>query len=648
LSVEGRNRAEQARQRGEGRLRNIPDSILEGCKLIDFDWNLRYLNDAAARRRLEAGEHLVGRSLLDVYPGIEHCKAFAYYRRSMEERRPQRFETAVTLSDKTTRWYEVSVAPVREGIFVLSLDVTDRVQAERELRKSEERLRQAVRVSGTGIFDHEHSSELVYWSPEQYVIYGWDPDTPVTVAGYIAAVHPDDRERIAAAVRRAHDPAGDGFFDVEHRLIRPDGSVRWTNIRSQTFFEGEGTNRHPVRTVGAATDITDRKQEEADKAKLEARLFQAQKMESIGRLAGGVAHDFNNLLTVINGYTDVLLRGMGDADPAQGPLNEIKKAGLRAAELTQQLLAFGREQVTAPKPLNLNDTIRDLENLLRRLIGEDIVLETVLSPELGRVMADPGQIFQVLMNLAANSRDAMPYGGQLRIGTANVDLDDRYTGEHPEAIPGRYVQLTVSDSGVGMDVETRAHIFEPFFTTKRVGEGTGLGLATVYGVVKQAGGFIRVSSEPGRGATFQIYLHRVEKAIEVEEGREHPAGEWQGDETILLVEDQPELRKLVRTILEGRGYRVLEAANAEDALDRSQQWARHIDLMLTDVIMPGMTGLDLANRLKSLRPEMKVIYMSGYSPTATMHEIQAAGIDYLQKPLSLDDLVSKVREVLER
>jgi two-component system, cell cycle sensor histidine kinase and response regulator CckA len=646
VSVDRRKSAKLVRQRAEP-FRNILDSMLEGCQLIGFDWTILYMNKAA-QHGLEQGKHPVGRSLLDVYPRIEKSAAFVHYRRCMKERTPQHFEDAVTLPDGTNTSREVSVVPVPDGIFVLSRDVTERIQAEKDLRRNEERLRQAVRVSGTGIFDHDHSSELVYWSPEQYTIYGWTPETPVTVPKYLAAVHPEDRERIAAAVRRAHDPAGDGFFDVEHRLVRPDGSVRWTNIRSQTFFEGTGENRHPVRTVGAATDITDRKQAEAEKARLEERLFQAQKMESIGRLAGGVAHDFNNLLTVINGYSDLLLKRRGAGDPAQAPLQEIKKAGLRAAELTQQLLAFSREQIAVPKVLNLNTVIRDLEDLLRRLIGEDITLVTVLSPELGRVSADPGQIFQVLINLAANSRDAMPHGGQLRIETANVDLKDRYVKEHPEAIPGPYVQLTVSDSGTGMDAETCTHIFEPFFTTKRVGEGTGLGLATVYGVVKQAGGLIRVRSEPGQGATFTIYLHRVEDTVEVEEGEGRPTGTRQGTETILLVEDQIELRKLFRTVLESYGYRVLEAANAEEALQRSERWTERIHLMLTDVVMPGMSGLDLATRLIPLRPQMKVIYMSGYSPTATLSEIQNAGIDYLQKPLSPADLVAKVREVLER
>lgn len=646
--VDDRKRAEEALRRAEERFRNILDSMVEGCMLIDFGWTYLYINEAAAKHEPGERADLVGRSMLEVHRGVENTDFFAHYRRCMEERLPSRFQTSFTISGGGTRSYQISVVPVPEGIFVLSLDVTDREQAEKELRRSEERLRQAIRVSNTGIFDHDHSSDLVYWSPEQYAMYGVDPSTPITIAEYLSRVHPEDRERIAAAVRRAHDPAGDGFFDIEHRLVRPDGTVRWTSIRSQTFFEGVGEDRHPVRTVGAANDITERKQAEADKAKLEAQLFQAQKMESIGRLAGGVAHDFNNLLTVINGYTDLLLQGVSGGDPMEKSLQEIKKAGQRAAELTQQLLAFGRKQITMPKVLNLNHLVRDVENLLRRLIGEDISLTTVLTPALGRVIADPSQIVQVLMNLAANGRDAMPNGGRLRIETANIELDDRYEGEHPEATPGPYVRLTVSDSGSGMDAETRAHLFEPFFTTKKVGEGTGLGLATVYGAVKQAGGFIRVYSEPGRGSTFKIYLHRVQDAIETERAPCSPAGTLHGTETILLVEDQPELRQLARTILESYGYEVLEASDAEEALHLAERWSAQIHLMLTDVVMPGMNGWELANRMKRLRPDTKVIYMSGYAANASPGEIQEAGIDYLQKPLTPDDLVCKVREVLER
>ena len=648
VNLDERKTAERALQQAEERFRYVMDNMLEGCKLIDFNWTLLYVNEAAASHFLKRREEVIGRSLFDAHPGLVDSEAFPYLRRCMEDRKAQHLQETVLRPDGTARWYEVSVIPVPEGIFVLSLDVTDRTRAEKDLRESEERLRQAVRVSGIGIFDHDHASDFVYWSPEEYEIYGWSPDIRVTVQKYIESVHPDDRERIAAAVRSAHDPAGDGSFDVEHRLVRPDGTVHWTSIRSQTFFEGEGEGRHPVRTVGAATDVTDRKQAEEDKAKLEGRLYQAQKMESIGRLAGGVAHDFNNLLTVINGYTDLLLNQKGASEKTRVPLQEIKKAGLKAAELTQQLLAFGREQKTMPKVLNLNRVIRDQENLLRRLIGEDIRLETALSPDLGPVRADPGQILQVLMNLAANGRDAMPHGGSLRIETANIDLDDRYALEYAEAVPGPYVLLSVSDTGLGMDAETRGHIFEPFFTTKRVGKGTGLGLATVYGVVKNAGGFIRVQSEPEKGATFFIYLHRVEGAADVEEAKRCLLGNARGTETVLLVEDQPELRELVRTTLQNCGYTVLEAANADEALQRSAGWAGEIHLMLTDVVMPGMSGWDLASRLKAQGSQMKVIYMSGYSPTATPREIQDAGIDYLQKPMSPDDLLCKVREVLDR
>lgn len=648
LGIDDRKRAEEALRRAEERFRNAVDNMLEGCSLIDFGWTFLYVNEAAAAQALRERKDLIGRSMLDVYPVREHSETFARYRRCMEERVAQRFEQAFTRPSGATRWFQMSVVPVPEGIFVLSLEITDHRQAEKELRRSEERLRQAVRVSSTGIFDHDHASDVVYWSPEQQAIYGWDPQKPVTVAGYLERVHPEDRERIEAAIHRAHDPAGDGFFDIEHRLVRPDGTVRWTSIRSQTFFEGEGEQRHPVRTVGAATDITDRKQAEEDKVRLESQLFQAQKLESIGRLAGGVAHDFNNLLTVINGYGDLLLQRVSTSDPIRKPLAEIKKAGQRAAELTQQLLAFSRKQITLPKVLNLNEVIRDVEDLLRSLIGEDIVLRTVLDPGLGQVIADPGQVGQILMNLAVNSRDAMAGGGRLTIETANIDLDSRYAGEDPEATPGPYVQLTVSDSGTGMDEETRAHVFEPFFTTKKVGEGTGLGLATVYGAVKQAGGFIQVDSEPGQGASFQIYLHRIERTSEIQEAPRPASRKLGGRETILLVEDLPELRQLVRTILEGYGYKVLEAANAEEALANSERCVGSIHLVLTDVVMPGMGGLELAKRLKLRRPEMKVVFMSGYPASASPGEMQNAGIDYLQKPLSGDDLVLKVREVLQR
>jgi hypothetical protein len=396
-----------------------------------------------------------------------------------------------------------------------------------------------------------------------------------------------------------------------------------------------------------AVDITDLKEAEKERTQLQTQLYQAQKMEAVGRLAGGVAHDFNNLLMVIIGHSDLALKRLNARNPIRRHITEIEKAGQRAAELTGQLLAFSRKQIIQPKVLDLNFVVKDVERMLRRLIGEDITLTIVLSPELGRVKADPSQMSQVLMNLAVNSRDAMPNGGHLTIETANVDPDDTFAMEQTEVRPGPFVRLVVSDSGIGMDAETRAHLFEPFFTTKRTGEGTGLGLATVYGIVKQAGGFIRVHSEPGKGATFQIYLPRVAETAEVKEAAISAAWASYGTETILLVEDQPEVRKLARMVLRSFGYNVLEAADAREALFHSARCAGPIHLLLTDVVMPGMSGHELAAQLKPLRPEMKVLYMSGYTASAIVRqEILEAGINYLQKPVSRDNLAAKVREVL--
>jgi signal transduction histidine kinase len=383
-------------------------------------------------------------------------------------------------------------------------------------------------------------------------------------------------------------------------------------------------------------------------AQTQGQLEQAQKMDAIGRLAGGVAHDFNNLLTVILGRTDILMHPLKPEDPLRRGIELIQRTARRAADLTRQLLAFSRKQVLEAVVLDLNAVTTDMKDLLGRLIGEDIALVTTPSPDLGRVKADRGQIEQVIMNLAVNARDAMPQGGHLILETENVDLDAEYVRRHVGARPGPHVMLAVSDSGVGIPREIQPHIFEPFFTTKEQGKGTGLGLATVYGIVKQSGGYLEVDSEPGRGTTFRIYLPRVDATAPAAERSTRPAAADGGTETILLVEDEEGVRELARDILRASGYTVIEARNGAEALLLCERHQGPLDLLLTDVVMPRMSGRELAERLAPLRPDLSVLYMSGYTDDAVIrHGVLGAGTAFLQKPFTPSALISRVRETLD-
>ena len=398
----------------------------------------------------------------------------------------------------------------------------------------------------------------------------------------------------------------------------------------------------------AATAVENVSLIEREQAK-EEQLRQSQKMEAVGKLAGGIAHDFNNLLTAITGYSDLTLRDLDIDSPFYAKVTEIKKAGDRAASLTRQLLAFSRRQILQPKVLDLNLVIPDVEKMLRRLIGEDVVLRTVLDPALGQVKADPGQIEQILMNLCVNARDAMPNGGRLTIETGNVSLQQSYRNQQVSLRAGHYVMLSVSDNGCGMDAGVQARIFEPFFTTKEPGKGTGLGLSTVYGIVKQSEGTIWAYSEVGKGTTFKIYLPRVDEVTNVQDhSRESRLGP-RGHETVLVVEDEDIVRALCTEILEKYGYHVLAAANGHDGVRVCEEFTGAIDLLITDVVMPGMSGRELAERLASVRPETCVLYMSGFTDDAIVrHGVLDDGVDFIQKPFSPNTLAIKVREVLDR
>lgn len=402
------------------------------------------------------------------------------------------------------------------------------------------------------------------------------------------------------------------------------------------------------RTAALMTELAERKRAEQALRDSEEQLRQAQKLEAIGQLAGGVAHDFNNLLTVITGYSDILIQSIRESDPNLPRVEEIKKAAERAASLTRQLLAFSRKQVLQPRVFDLNTLVADMGKMLRRLIGEDIELATALTEDPVQVNADPGQIEQVLMNLVVNARDALPQGGKITIETAPVEIDHAYAGMHVAVRPGPYIMLAVSDNGSGMDEETRKHIFEPFFTTKEQGKGTGLGLSTVYGIVKQSEGNIWVYSEPGQGTTFKVYLPQVAAAAPEPEAVVAEAPMPSGLETILVVEDEDVVRGLVRHILQDAGYKVLDAGRGEDAIRLCAEDGQAIDLLLTDLVMPEMTGREVAGRSSELRPGLKVLFMSGYTDDAIVHHgALEANVDFIQKPFTPADLARKVRKVLD-
>jgi len=531
------------------------------------------------------------------------------------------------------------------GVQGIARDITERRQAEEALRASQKMIEEIINAIPVRVFwkdrnlvylgcNSEFARDAGFTDPKDVIgkddyRMGWREQAELYRA--------DDRQVIESGVSK---------FLIEEPQATSEGNII-TLLTSKVPLRD--SNGEIVGVIGTYYDITDRKHAEEEKAILEGQLQQAMKMEAIGRLAGGVAHDFNNLLTVITGYSELLLQKMEKESPMRAEVEEIKRAGERAASLTQQLLAFSRKQIIEPKVLHLDGLVAEMHGMLTRLIGEDIALQTTTGQSPGSVKVDPGQFQQILANLVVNARDAMPGGGKIVVETANVDLDEGYCATHKYISPGRYVMLSVSDTGHGMSDEVKAHIFEPFFTTKERGSGTGLGLATTFGAVKQAGGSIEVYSEVGIGTSFKIYLPRVEEGSSPPVKDDRPQDMRGGSETVLLVEDEDIVRNLCIRILERLGYKVMQARNGTEAVALAQEYGDRIDLLLTDVVMPGMSGTELATKLVLPHPEMKVLFTSGYTDDAIVrHGILEDGVSFIGKPYTPSALAKKVREAIDR
>jgi len=547
------------------------------------------------------------------------------------------------------------IAPILNARLQRDRRERERKQAEETLRNSEKRLARAVEGNSipTLLIDSNHI--ITHWNKACEKLTGISAAEIVGTQKGWSAFYAEERRLLADfIVDKATEEEIIRYYEgkynksnlikgaYEGAIFLPDMGEKgkWLFVTASPLKDYHETVIGAIATI---QDITERKNEQE-------QLRQSRKMEAIGTLAGGIAHDFNNLLTVIIGNAQLALMDVTKDESLREGIEKIKKAGEKAASLTRQLLAFSRKQVIMPEVIDLNKGINETKNMLKRTIGEDIEILTILEPELGKVYADFGQIDQVIMNLAVNARDAMPQGGKLTIETDNTDLDKNYFREHgiKEEKPGHYVMLVVSDTGIGMDKETREHIFEPFFTTKEVGKGTGLGLSTVYGIIKQNNGFVWVYSEPGQGCTFKVYLPKVRGDAEPKEKEQTLVDDPGGSETVLIVEDDYGLRKFAQEVLQSYGYRILVAENGEDALRVSDEYESPIHLLLTDVVMPRMGGKELAERLQPLYPQMKVIYMSGYTDNAIVHHgVLAPGLNFLEKPFTPEGLARKVREALD-
>jgi two-component system, cell cycle sensor histidine kinase and response regulator CckA len=632
-------REAEALRKSEEKYRMLIENSLQGLSIIQ-NGQFIFCNRAYCEMSGYSKEELLSMSPQEmgtmVHPEDRAFMLQRYKDRLAGKPVPSRYEYRGIRKNGEEYWLEVYASSIEyngaAALQLATIDITEQKLAEKRLKESKEYLNQIINSIGDPIIVRDRNHRFVHVNDAFCAFTGKDRDQIFGVTGF---------EYLPEAQAKKIMDEEENVFSTGKECVSEEevndsyGRLHIIASRKALLTDKDGHKQ----IVCLLRDISEQK-------RLQAQFMQAQKMEAVGVLAGGVAHDFNNLLSVIKGYTELLIEDLSESDPQYEDLKQIEKAAQRATSLTAQLLAFSRKQILKPEILNLNAVLSETNNMLRRLIGEDIELVYVASPDLGLIHADPGQIQQVLMNLAVNAREAMPHGGKLTIEAVNLTLDEPYAQIHSVVKPGNYVMMAVSDDGVGMDSATLARIFEPFFTTKEKSKGTGLGLSTVYGIVKQSNGYIWVYSEPGVGTTFKIYFPRVTSGIPVVE--EEQKSEFHGNETILFVEDEDSVRNLANRILQQKGYKTLVAANGMEALRMAGDYDGKIHLVLTDVVMPGMSGTTLVTRLQAMRPGIKSLYVSGYTDNGIVHHgTLDSDVAFLQKPFSIESLTQKVRHVID-
>ena len=636
--------AERVAEHATQRLAAIVTSSADAIVGKTLDGQVTSWNAAAERIFGYSQEEMVGASIFRLVPEELHDTERTLLEQIRKGEWVEFSETERICKDGRRILISLTVSPIRDsqgrviGASSIKRDVTEQKQAQQALALSQERLQLALRAARMGTWHWDVTSGSLTWDEGLNQLYGMEThQSLLRQEQFLERVHPDDRELVRAALQEA--TGADGSLNTEFRIVLPNGKVRWVADQGRVVRDPAGNVAY---LTGVSLDVTDRKL-------MEERLRQAQRMDSVGQLAGGIAHEANNMMSVVLGCADYVLQRSDLPEAVRQDVDQIWRAAKRTAGITQQLLAFSRRQMLQPQILDLNTAVRELEPILARALGESRVVRMHLSPTLGPIRADPGQLEQVLINLTLNARDAMGAGGRLTIETMNVVLDANYVAAKPvETLePGEYAALVVTDTGHGMDRATLSRIFEPFFTTKGVGQGTGLGLSTVYGIVKQSGGFIWAYSEPGLGTTFKLYFPLVAQAPEIP-AAQNPPPAGTADELILIAEDEPMVRSIMARTLRECGYSVLEASDGHEALKLLEAETRRLSLIVTDVVMPDMGGREMALQIAKRRPDVPVLFTSGYTGLDVVHRgLLEEGREFLQKPLVPETLARKVREMVD-